>query len=294
MRNKFDDIQDAMGRFGIYCALENKERNEFYCQQNGTRVDGYSSKVFSQLQQTSRSLSRQTATFQAVVMAVYTVAVHLILIIKSVSSSDLTDAIDSFQSELKTLFCDGLSVGGAECDGQYGIQNFINSFNGYFETGTENVTDLVNEIMDRVDNELNVRAGFLTTMAEAIDESCTSYGWGIQSDAESLIDFESLLFAGNAHRAANLPADMVYNELYEKEVSLTKSTYRLPNDVDYHDEHIMKDATISRMLEQTMVDLHEEFCVDELSPFVLLFIFITKHRIYCVVLVIGFISDLFF
>ena len=182
--------------------------------------------------------------------------------------SEVSGAIDSFKSELNTLFCDGLSVGGPECGGQYGIQNFIGSFHEHFETRTENVTDVVNQIMDRVDNELNVRAGFLTTMAETIKSSCNSYRWGgIHSGNESLADFNSLHFAGNNDRDANLPSDITDDPVYGQRVSLTKSTYRLPNNVDYRDEHIMKDAAVSLLLEKTMVHLHEEYCKDELSGF---------------------------
>merc|ERR1719295_213147 len=166
------------------------------------------------------------------------------------------------KDELKALFCDGLSVGGNECTA-YGIQNFVDSFDTYFETGTMDVTGVVEDIMDRVDEELNMRAGFLTKLAAAIDASCTSYRYGIYSQAESLVDFDSLLFSGNAHRKAKLPSDMADNDIYGQEVSLTKSTYRLPNNVDYTDEHIMKDAAVSHMLESTMVDLHDEYCVDD-------------------------------
>ena len=214
----------------------------------------------------------------------------MMIAIRMVSSSNVnvTAAVGSFKSELNTLFCDGLSVGGAECGAQYGIQNFISSLHEDFETGTEDVTDVVNQMMDRVDDALNVRAGFLYTMAEAINTSCFSYRWGIYSEEDSLADSDGLHFAGNADQEANLPSDMLYNSIYGEAVSLTKSTYRVPNNVDYTDELIMNDAAVSLLLEQTMVELHDEYCVDELSGFVLLFFTVSPvlARACCLLLVV--------
>merc|ERR1719300_1142282 len=88
-------------------------------------------------------------------------------------TTEVYDAIQAFQTELNSLFCDGLSVGGDRCDGIYGIQDFINSFSDNFEEGTEDVSDVVQAIMDRVDSELNMRADFLTTLIEAVNASCS-------------------------------------------------------------------------------------------------------------------------
>ena len=173
-------------------------------------------------------------------------------------SEDRDCAIQDFQSRLNSLFCDGLSVGGDRCD-EYGIQDFIDSFDTYFETGTEDVTDVVHGIMERVDEELNMRAGFLTTLTEAVSALCSAF-----SDVDALADFDDLYFAGNEDRSANLPSDMAYNPVYGQSVSLTHSTYELPNNVDHTDERIMRDAALSYLLESTMVDLHDEHCVDEL------------------------------
>ena len=186
----------------------------------------------------------------------------IIIHIGVISASDLPDAIRSFQSEITALFCDGLSVGGAGCDGQHGVQNFINSFHEYFDHGTEDVSDAVQQIFDRVDNELNLRASFLTAMRDEINASCSSYRWGIYSQPESLTNFNTLYFAGNEDRAASLPSDMMYDEVYGQEVSLTKSTYRLPNNVDYTQGHIKRDASVSYFLEETMEDLHDTHCVN--------------------------------
>ena len=186
-----------------------------------------------------------------------------------VSASDLTDAVDAFQTELNSLFCDGLSVGGSRCPGTYGVQNFLNSFHDNFDDGTEDVSDVVQQIMDRVNSELNLRAAFLTNLSLAINTSCSSYRWGIYSQPESLANFHTLHFAGNTWRGANLPSDMAYNPVYGQAVSTTKSTYRLPNTVDYNQNHIMRDASVSHMLEAKMVELHDNHCVDPLSAYIL-------------------------
>jgi len=160
------------------------------------------------------------------------------------------------------LFCDGLSVGGPRCEGTHGIQDFIDSFDANFEDDTENVHEVVQQIIDRVDSELSLRAGFLTTIAEAVNASCSSYRWGIYSQGEALDDFDTLYFSGNEDRSAYLPSDMAFSDLYGGTVTTTKSIYRLPNTVDYRDEHIQRDAAVSHMLEATMLDLHDTHCLD--------------------------------
>ena len=182
------------------------------------------------------------------------------------NSSKFADVMNSLKTELNTLFCSGLSVGGTQCEDQYGIQNFIGSFHEKFEAGVENGNEVVKPIMDRVEEEMNVRAGFLTNLSAAINSSCFSYRWGaIAVEDDFLVHFETSHFGGNTDRAASLPSDMAYNEVYGREVSLTKSTYRLPSEVDYNDTFVIKDVQLSYILEQTMVDLHNQYCVDELS-----------------------------
>lgn len=211
-----------------------------------------------------------------------------LFLLQHIAASNLTDAINSFQTELNTLFCDGLSVGGSRCNGSYGIQNFINSFHEHFDDNIENVSSTVQQIIDRVDTELNLRAGILTSLADAIDSTCnfSISRWGTASHSEYFEMFDSLYFAGNDDRAANLPSDMAQSAIYGKDVSMTKSTYRLPNDVDYTDIYIQRDAIVktlislfhllgfiehisfsnllqvSYMLEDTMVSLHDKYCVD--------------------------------
>ena len=189
----------------------------------------------------------------------------LVVVSDILAASDVTDAIGSFQSDLKRLFCDGLSVGGERCDGQHGVQNFINSFHEYFDRGTEDVSNIVQQVIDRVDNELNLRASFLNTMRNAINASCNSFRRSSYSEPETLSSFNDLYFAGNQDRFASLPPDIAFDSVYGQEVSLTKSTYRLPNNVDYTREHIQRDATVSHMLEETMVNLHDTHCVDRCS-----------------------------
>merc|ERR1712154_260201 len=41
MRDDFAEIQAAMIPFGIHCHLQNRRQTEYYCELNGTRVDGY-------------------------------------------------------------------------------------------------------------------------------------------------------------------------------------------------------------------------------------------------------------
>jgi len=194
-------------------------------------------------------------------------ALALAVSMHSAMASELTDAIDAFEAELDGLFCDGLSVGGSRC-ASYGIQDFIDSFGANFEDEDEDIYSVVQQIMDRVDSELNLRASFLTTMADAINASCSSYRWGIASQSESAVDFDALHFAGNEDRSARLPSDMEHSEVYGNTVSLSESTYRLPNNVDYTEEHIQRDAIVSYLLEDTMLDLHETHCIERDGDYV--------------------------
>ena len=194
-------------------------------------------------------------------------------------TTEVESAIQAFQADLNSLFCDGLSVGGNHCESTYGIQNFIDSFHDDFEDETEDVSDVVQGIMDRVDTELTTRAGFLTTLTEAVNTSCREYRYGVNSEEDTLTDFDDLYFAGNEDRSANLPWDMAYNPLYGQSVSLTNSTYRLPNNVHYNEYHILQDAALSQLLESTMVDLHDEHCVDEFCECSLYVVFIRSPHV---------------
>ena len=158
-------------------------------------------------------------------------------------AQEFAESIVSFKEELLTLFCDGLSVGGSRCD-SLGIQDFVNSFHSKFEQEPEDVSSTVRQITARIDNELNSRAAFMEMLAASINGSCSDYRSVGYLNAESLPDFEGLAFSGNADRAANLPSDMGFNSVYGRDVSLTASTFKIPNNVDFTEEHIQLDAKV--------------------------------------------------
>eukprot|EP01084_Bolivina_argentea_P016975 31699_1 len=194
-----------------------------------------------------------------------TILNHMLLIvlflITVTTSQTITESIQSLTTELKSLFCNDLLVGGDKCiNGSYGIQDFVNSFSEYFENEVQDITEITQTIIDNLDNTLNVRASFLTTMASQIEQSCTQYGQATKD--EFLPDFDSLKFSGNTDRQANLPTDIAYSTVYGDKVSLGYTTYKLPNNVDYKDENVQIDAQISQLLEETMLELHDEHCVD--------------------------------
>ena len=167
------------------------------------------------------------------------------LIFEAIYGQNITEYIDAFNDELKTLFCDGLSVGGDKCDyDNYGIQDFVDSLSDHFETDDIEITSITQEIIKNLDSKLNLRASFLTNMSSYIQQSCIQYGYSDYSDIEAITDFDELAFAGNTERDANLPSDMEYNSVYNMEVSLSQSTYKLPNGIDYTNENIQKDAQV--------------------------------------------------
>jgi len=172
------------------------------------------------------------------------------------------EAVNSFGTELSSLFCDGLSVGGAHCD-SYGISNFVDSLSADFEHEATDAYSTVEAIIERVDDALQVRADFLTALSESLNVSCSEYRWGGYSNSESLANFDSMFFSGNDDRQANLPSDIDDSSVYGDTVSLTASTYKIPDGVDYFDEHIQLDAKITMLMEDTMISLHDEHCVDD-------------------------------
>ena len=174
------------------------------------------------------------------------VLLYHILIVQLVFGQNITEYIDAFNNELKTLFCDGLSVGGDKCDNDnYGIQDFVDSLSDHFETDDIEITSITQEMIKNLDSKLNLRVSFLTNMSSYIQQSCIQYGYSDYSDIEAITDFDELAFAGNTERDANLPSDMEYNSVYNMEVSLSQSTYKLPNGINYTDENIQKDAQVN-------------------------------------------------
>ena len=192
------------------------------------------------------------------------VSLFYILILEVIHSQNITQYIDAFNIELKELFCNGLSVGGDKCDNDnYGIQDYVYSLSDHFETDDIEITSIAEEIIKDLDNKLNLRASFLTNMSNYIQQSCVQYGYSDYSNIEAITDFDNLAFSGNSNRAANLPSDIQYNSVYNQNLSLSQSTYKLPNGIDYENENIQKDAQISLLLDNVMMDLYDKYCTPE-------------------------------
>ena len=176
-------------------------------------------------------------TFQVLLFAVF--------FTQATISQNITESIGFLNDELKSLFCDGLSVGSDKCNDQsYGVQDFINSFTDYFEDDEEDISTITQQIINNLNQKLNLRASFLTNMSSKIQSSCEIYGCVDDCSSEAIPDFDSLKFSGNADRSANLPNDMAYNSVYGDIISLSSSTYKLPNNVDYDDDNVQTDARV--------------------------------------------------
>eukprot|EP01084_Bolivina_argentea_P083434 151053_1 len=155
--------------------------------------------------------------------------------------------------------CDDIRLGGDKCDNQiYGIQDFINSFQSYFDNGNKDASIIANSIINRLNSKLNNRASFLDNMSSILETKCLHYDY--ESDSEYLLPFKSLYFAGNDDRQANLPNDMQYNAAQNRQVSLSASTYKLPDDVNYKNKHVQRDAQVSELLDNTMKQLYDSYC----------------------------------
>jgi len=180
------------------------------------------------------------------------------------TSVALSQAVNDFGTELSTLYCEGLSIGGPRCD-SYGLSNFVDSMHSNFEQEPKDVSSTVRQIIRRVDDTLKERAHFLTLLANSLNVSCSAYRFGGYRQSESLADFDSMYFSGNAQRPKYLPDDIEDNALYGEPVTLSATSYKIPNGVEYMGEageHIQRDAQISLLMEETMLDLHDDYCVD--------------------------------
>ena len=193
-------------------------------------------------------------------MTIQLVVWSSVLVVILVGGQTISEKAAEFKAELDILFCDGLQVGGANCAGS-GVQEFIDSFSDDFDNDVEDVSSTIQSLIDSLDDALNIRASFLSNMSAAIRSTCSLYGAG-EID-ESINAFEDLKFAGNQERVAELPSDMEYSMVYGDVVSLSSTTYKLPNDVSHTEEHIQSDAKISMLLEETMLSLHETHCVGD-------------------------------
>eukprot|EP01084_Bolivina_argentea_P291596 501158_1 len=177
--------------------------------------------------------------------------------------AQLTTQIQTFSNQLESLMCDGLAVGGNKCQGYpYGIQDFIDTFSTHFDNSNEDASTLAQTIIDRLNTKLHLRASFLTNLSSMIRSECY-YQLRDDTGSESIIDFDQLYFSGNDKRAANLPNNMEYSDVYGDTISFTASTYKIPNGVDHENDNVQEDAQLSQLLDSTMVQLYNDHCIDE-------------------------------
>ncbi len=77
---------------------------------------------------------------------------------------------------MKKEFCEVLKAGGTKCESgndpsMYGIQDFINSLQGRFETGTFDANEEAQKkVAWRIDYKLNERARMLDRISDTVKE----------------------------------------------------------------------------------------------------------------------------
>eukprot|EP01084_Bolivina_argentea_P291599 501162_1 len=192
----------------------------------------------------------------------YTILLYFIINISFGICVNITGSSNLFANSLENLMCnDGLSVGGIKCESQtYGIQDWIYSYANYFDNEIIDASITANSIIDRLNTAIDLRVSILVSMASKIGTLCTEY----HSSGDTSVDiFDSLHFAGNEGLNARLPSDIQYSEVYGNEVSLSTTAFKIPNDVDYTDEIVQFDATISSLLTNHMIDLHNQYCTTD-------------------------------
>eukprot|EP01083_Nonionella_stella_P316929 1151756_1 len=176
----------------------------------------------------------------------------------SCEETTIENLVEIFSNQLESVMCDGLRVGGEKCsNGKTGIQDFVDSFVDHFEgvADTFDASEKAQDIIDRLQTKLNSRIYVLGNMSEVIQNQC--------EDGDELSSvFEELYFAGNMNGEAVLPDDMTLSAVYGTDVSLTKSTYTMPNSISNPNDDIKADAQISFLLDDTMRTLHDLYCVD--------------------------------
>eukprot|EP00485_Elphidium_margaritaceum_P006577 CAMPEP_0202689004 /NCGR_PEP_ID=MMETSP1385-20130828/4377_1 /ASSEMBLY_ACC=CAM_ASM_000861 /TAXON_ID=933848 /ORGANISM="Elphidium margaritaceum" /LENGTH=1091 /DNA_ID=CAMNT_0049344079 /DNA_START=25 /DNA_END=3300 /DNA_ORIENTATION=- len=193
----------------------------------------------------------------------HALCVCAVILLQCIASQTIDEAVENLSDRLQSLFCDGLSIGGARCEnGTSGIQDFVDSLSSSFASDIDDASVIAEQVISDLDSVLNTRASFLTSMAEVLKSSCETYGDADLSTVESIADVEALQFAGNAERDAILPSDVAYSTVYGQEVSTSSSVYRLPNDVDFSDANVQRDIQISALMESTILGLRDDNCYD--------------------------------
>eukprot|EP01084_Bolivina_argentea_P192953 331138_1 len=174
-------------------------------------------------------------------------------------STNISSYTASFSDSLKSLMCDGLSVGGTKCDNTtYGIQDFLSSLSDYKQEEL-NASILAQQIIDRVNHKLNIKASILKNISSSINSICNLYKSNNTNDYNNI--FNALYTSGNENMPSNLPNDMKYVSIYGSNVSLTATVLRLPHYVDYQNINIQKDAIISDLMTEVIVDMNKKHCI---------------------------------
>eukprot|EP01084_Bolivina_argentea_P222666 376831_1 len=110
----------------------------------------------------------------------------------------------------------------------------------------------------------------LRNISDNVQTLCNQYH---SSGDTSMGIFDNLYFSGNPDLSARLPDDIEYNEAYGNDVSLTTTTFKIPSNVDSNDEIVQFDATISSLLTNAMIDIHEQHCYRRRCEHLLLHVF---------------------
>eukprot|EP01084_Bolivina_argentea_P192954 331140_1 len=182
-----------------------------------------------------------------------------IIYISIINGKNISSYAQDFSNSLKSLMCDGLSVGGAKCNNtNYGVQDFINSFTDHLHEEI-NASIIVEQIIQRVNAKLNLKASMLKNISSSINSICNIYKTNNTVTNDYL--FNELYNVGNANMPSNLPKDMKFVPIYGLNVSLTSTVLWLPHYVDHLNINVQKDAIISELMTEVIVDMNKKNCI---------------------------------
>ena len=148
--------------------------------------------------------------------------------------NDVKFYTELFANKLKSLMCDGLSVGGENCD-NYGIQDFLYSFDDHYAINNVNASQTVEPILNDLHDSLQSRASFLSTIQTELQSKCQEYNKPESTKLNNTIY--------NTIYAQETYAQNSYSTLYGRNISL-HSGIRVPYTLDINDQVIQQDIEV--------------------------------------------------
>jgi len=156
---------------------------------------------------------------------------------------DITTELNDLETKVNDIMCKEFKIGGTLC-GNYGIQNFVDSFSPYFKNNVYiTASDIADEVALLLKDKIEERQQFLIDISNEITSKC--------NNVTSLPDFYEISFAGNNNRETNI-INTEYSDVYGESITYESSTVRIPNNVNIDNDNVIFDAVFTSVLDDIM------------------------------------------